>query len=275
MSGRRGRVGGPGDPFAPRLTPPPRSVWIGTTAGNAPERVVAGPPTLPRRLPRVALITLLILVLASTAVDARPWAWLGVRIRDLSEQEMEEIAAKHGLREGFGVVIVEVLEGTPAASAGLRNGDLVVAFEDRPVTETRLLQRLIAAAPTDRESRLTVLRPDGRRPVPIRLVAMPRTVVGERVAAEFGFVVRDPEREGEGPGRRLAAAALAIVVVQRGSPAERAGLEVGDVIVQVNEQAVVTRDAAREALADAGAERPLRLTVRRGDRRLSVTLAAP
>ncbi|MBI2158384.1 MAG: PDZ domain-containing protein [Candidatus Rokubacteria bacterium] len=218
---------------------------------------------------------LVVLVLASTAVDARPWAWLGVRIRDLSEQEMEEIAAKHGIREGFGVVIVEVLEGTPAASAGLRNGDLVVAFEDRPVTETRLLQRLIAAAPTDRESRLTVLRPDGRRPVPIRLVAMPRTVVGERVAAEFGFVVRDPEREGEGPGRRLAAAALAVAVVLRGSPAERAGLEVGDVIVQVNEQAVVTRDAAREALADAGAERPLRLTVRRGDRRLSVTLAAP
>ncbi|MBI2494061.1 MAG: PDZ domain-containing protein, partial [Candidatus Rokubacteria bacterium] len=85
---------------------------------------------------------MLVLVAGVAAVaDARPWAWLGVRIRDLSEQEMEEIAAKHGIREGFGVVIVEVLEGTPAASAGLRNGDLVVAFEDRPVTETRLLQR--------------------------------------------------------------------------------------------------------------------------------------
>ena len=224
---------------------------------------------------RVVVLALVTLALVASAADARQWSWLGVRIRDLSEQEMEEIAARHGIREGFGVVIVEVLEDTPAARAGLRNGDLVVAFEDRPVTETRLLQRLIAAAPTDRESRLTVLRPDGRRPVPIRLVAMPRAVVGERVAAEFGFVVRDPEREGEGPGRRLAAAATAIAVVLRGSPAERAGLEVGDVIAEVNEQAVLTRDAAREALADAGAERPLRLSVRRGDRRLSVTLAAP
>ena len=42
-------------------------------------------------------------------VEARPWAWLGVRIRDLSEQEMESVSARHGVREGFGVVIVEVL----------------------------------------------------------------------------------------------------------------------------------------------------------------------
>ncbi len=48
-----------------------------------------------------------------------------------------------------------------------------------------------------------------------------------------------------------------------------------DVIVQVNDQGVVTRDAAREALADTSAERPLRLTVRRGERRLGLTLIAP
>ena len=69
------------------------------------------------------------------------WAWLGVRIRDLSEQEMEEISQRYGLREGFGVVIVEVIKETPAAAAGLRTGDLVVAFSDRPVADTRSLQR--------------------------------------------------------------------------------------------------------------------------------------
>ncbi|MBI2160600.1 MAG: PDZ domain-containing protein [Candidatus Rokubacteria bacterium] len=65
-----------------------------------------------------------------------------------------------------------------------------------------------------------------------------------------------------------------MAVVVKGSPAERAGLEVGDVIVQVNDQGVVTREATREALAEASAERPLRLTVRRGERRLSLTLTA-
>jgi S1-C subfamily serine protease len=58
----------------------------------------------------------------------------------------------------------------------------------------------------------------------------------------------------------------------KGSAAARAGLEVGDVILQVEDAAVVTRDAAREALADLAPERPLRLTVRRDDRRLPLEI---
>ena len=68
------------------------------------------------------------MALAVSAADPVQWAWLGVRIRDLSEQEMDEIATRHGIREGFGVVIVEVMEDTPAEKAGMQNGDLVVAF---------------------------------------------------------------------------------------------------------------------------------------------------
>ena len=59
------------------------------------------------------------------------------------------------------------------------------------------------------------------------------------------------------------------------SSADRGGLEAGDVILQINELAVVTREALREALADAGLEAPLRLTVRRGGNRLSLVLKAP
>src|SRR5207244_4970173 len=121
----------------------------------------AGPRVTARGGP-VLVAALMLLVSVAAAADVRQWSWLGVRIRDLSEQEMEEIAARHGIREGFGVVIVEVIEGAPAASAGLKSGDIVVAFGKRPVTETRMLQRLIATAPTDRESEPTVARPEGR-----------------------------------------------------------------------------------------------------------------
>jgi len=213
-----------------------------------------------------ALLCLLVLA-AAPAVDAAQWAWLGVRIRDLSEQEMDEISSRHGMREGFGVFIVEVMEGTPAQTAGLRTGDLVVAFEERPVTETRMLQRLVAASAPGRDVRLTVLRAEGRRRLDVRLAAMPRSVFGERIGAEFGFIVRDPE-----PG---ASTALSVSAVVPKSSADRGGLEAGDVILQVNDLAVVTRDALREALADAGLDAPLRLTVRRGGERLSLTLKAP
>jgi len=212
----------------------------------------------------------LVLVMAGSA-DARPWAWLGVRIRDLSEQEMEEIAAKHGIREGFGVVVVDVLEDTPAARAGLRPGDIVVALDDRPVTETRLLQRLIAGAALDSDVRLTVLRPEGRRAVPVRLVAMPKRVMGDRVAAELGFALRESEGSGEAALRPASLPSVAFVM--HGSPAERAGLEVGDVILQVGDRAVVSRDAARDALGDAVPERPMRLTVRRGVEHVSLEMS--
>ena len=220
------------------------------------------------RVRPLALVVLLILAAAASTIEAAQWAWLGVRIRDLSEQEMDEISSRHGLREGFGVFIVEVMEGTPAQTAGLKSGDLVVAFEERPVTETRVLQRLIAASAPGREVHLTVLRAEGRRRLDVRLAPMPRPVVGERIGAEFGFVVRDAE-----PG---ASSALAVSVVVPKSSADRGGLETGDVILQINDVAVVTREALREALADAGLEAPLRLTVRRasGDR-VSVTLKAP
>lgn len=219
-----------------------------------------------RRLVLSVVLALSVVV----GVEAREWAWLGVRIRDLAEQEMDEISARHGISEGYGAVIVDVIDGGPAAQAGLKNGDIVVAFEDRPVVDTQTLQRVVAASPVDRLSRLVVLRPTGRRVVNVRLAAMPRAVAGERVASEFGFAILDFSATGS---TALAASAPAVSSVARGGAAERAGLAVGDVLLQVNEQAVVSRDAAREALAEAGTERPLRLTVRRGDQHVSLTLA--
>lgn len=223
---------------------------------------------------RRLVLALVLLGLVATVADARQYAWLGVRIRDLSEQEMDEVARRHGIREGFGVFIVEVIEGAPAAKAGLESGDIVVAFDDRPVTEGRMLQRLIASASLDTSVKITVLRTDGRRSLAIRLAAMPQAVAGERVATEFGFVLREPDAEGprveSGQG-----GAPAIAAVLRGSAAERAGLEVGDVILQVNARPVMTRDTAREALADTEPERALRLTVRRSGRHVSLTLPVP
>ncbi len=233
------------------------------------------PPGVILLLVSLLLVFLLGLLVTAGAVEARPWSWLGVRIRDMSEQEMDELAGRHGVGEGFGVVIVDVMEDTPASRAGMRPGDIVVALEGRPVTDTRLLQRLIARAPIDGDVRLTILRKDGRKAVPVRLTAMPRPVAGERIAAEFGFVLREADAPAAGQAAPPPSSAPAVTFIARGSAAEKAGLEVGDVIVRVNDLAVVTRDGAREALGDLGLERPLTLTVRRAGEPVSLTLPVP
>lgn len=223
---------------------------------------------------RVLAAAALALALAGP-VEGRPWAWLGVRIRDLTEQEMEELSSRHGMREGYGVRIVDVIASGPAAAAGLQGGDLVVGVDGRPVTDVRTLQRMIGASSIDAPARLTLLRADGRRDVLVRLAAMPTDAAGDRVAAEFGFVLRS-SRAGDGdPGTRGGPGAPEVAAIAREGAAARAGLEAGDVLVEVGGRTVTTSDQAREALSAASIERALPLTVRRGERTLSLVLPAP
>ena len=223
---------------------------------------------------RRLLSAMLLLVLAGTDVPEATtrWGWLGVRIRDLSEQEVEEISQKHGLREGFGAMIVEVIKETPAELAGLKSGDLVVAFKDRPVVDTRVLQRYVAAAGVGETVTLTVLRRDlGRRPIQVRVGPMPDPVAADRVAAEFGFSVREPEPRPE-QGGASSPGEPAVAVVLAPSRAETAGLRVGDVLVEVNGKPVATVEAVREVLLTARENGPLPLVVRRGGNRVSLLL---
>ncbi len=220
----------------------------------------------------LAGLSLLLLMLAGGTEGATRWGWLGVRIRDLSEQEMDDISQKFGLREGFGAIIVEVIKETPAEASGLRTGDLVVAFSDRPVTDTRTLQRYVASAGVGQTVKLTVLRrEEGRRPVSIRIGLMPDSVAAERIAAEHGFLVRDPEAQLESANSRPLGPPAVSAVLAR-SRAEKAGLHVGDVLVEMNGRAVGTLDAVREALLAAGPDGPLELVVGRDGERVPVRI---
>jgi serine protease Do len=225
----------------------------------------------------VAAVTLaaILLGVAPPADSAPRWGWLGVRIRDLSEQEMDEISQKHGLREGFGAMIVEVLKETPAETSGLRTGDVVVAFRDRPVVDTRSLQRYIASTNVGEKVPITVLRKnEGRRPVTVSIGLMPDTVAAERVAAEFGFFVRETEASGDlGPPRRVAGAPPTVAGVLPRSRAEAAGLQAGDVLVEVNGRGVETITAVHEALLGVTVDSPLSLVVRRDRERVAVRIA--
>ncbi|HET8576986.1 MAG TPA: PDZ domain-containing protein [Methylomirabilota bacterium] len=221
---------------------------------------------------RALVLAGLLLLVAGAAEGATRWGWLGVRIRDLSEQEMEEISQKFGLREGFGAVILEVIKETPAEASGLRTGDLIVAFSDRPVTDTRTLQRYVAAAGVGQTVKLTVLRrEEGRRPVSVRIGLMPEPVAAERVAAEYGFLVRDPESQLESANGRPAGPPAITAVLPR-SRAEQAGLHIGDVLLELGGHPVDTLDAVREALLAAGPDGPLGLLIDRHGERVRLVL---
>ena len=210
--------------------------------------------------------------------EGRPWGWLGVRIRDLSELEAEEISRRHGIREGYGVVIVSIMDDSPAARSAIRSGDIVVGFAERPIVDSRMFQRVVGATPIDHDVSLTVLRPgEGRRTMTVRLALMPPEMVGERVAAEFGFFVRENSVE-QVVGNSFGPADSVAVVgeVLPGSHAERGGLRTGDVLREINGERLQSFRHATQALARARLDQLLRLVVARGGTdRLSIALEPP
>ena len=225
----------------------------------------------PRVTPWVAGILLAALLTVPGPVGGgERWGWLGVRIRDLTEREMEEITLKQGVREGYGVVIADVLKDAPAASSSLKTGDLVVAIGGRPVVETRELQRIVGATPAGQELSLVVLRDEGRREVRVRVGQMPPDVVAERVAAEFGFSIRDAAPD-DTPVPAPKRAPIVGVVVE-GSLAERGGLAVGDRILAVSGEDVVSLDDFRRRVQEHLLRDELRLSVERKGTSLRLVL---
>lgn len=220
---------------------------------------------------RAALVALALLLAHGLAEAAAPrWGWMGVRIRDLSEQEIEEISQKFGLREGFGAVIVDVIEDAPAATSGLKAGDVVVAVRGKPVVDTRALQRFIATADIGETVPITVLRRnEGRRPVSVRLGPMPDDAVANRVAAEYGFSLSEPS---ELNSPRRSAGGLSVNVVIPKSRAEIAGLKAGDVLVEIAGRPVDTMAAVRDVLKTVTPDDPLALVVQRDQARVPIAM---
>jgi serine protease Do len=220
---------------------------------------------------RGLIAALLLVTAAAPALAAERYGWLGVRIRDLSESEAEDLSVKLGIREGYGVVIAEILKDTPAETSGLRAGDLIVAIDGRPVVETRVLQRLVGATPDGQELRLVVLREGRRRELRIRVGAMPAEAVAERVAAEFGFLVRDTAPDETAASATAIRPAVVAAVLER-SAAERGGLKAGDRLLAVNGVATTSVEAVRQRLREVELRSELRLRVERRGEPLDLAL---
>jgi len=213
------------------------------------------------RLGRLVGTGLLVFLGITPALGAPPWGWFGVRIRDLSEAEMDDLAVKLGVHEGYGVLVSELIKDAPAEGSGLRAGDLIVAIDRRPVVETRGLQRIVGATPPGRELSVVVLRDGRRRALRVRVGQMPADAAAERMAAEFGFLVRD-RASSDGltdPGPSLPV----VAAVGERTAAERGGLRVGDRVLAVNGAEVASLDAYRRRLLEVSLQEELRLRVQR------------
>ncbi|MBW8271017.1 trypsin-like peptidase domain-containing protein [Caldovatus aquaticus] len=106
--------------------------------------------------------------------------WLGVSVQDLNGEVPEGgSAARRGAgRPAGGVLIAAVERGSPAARAGLRPGDVVVALDGERIETSRALVRNVAALPPGQTVRLTVLRDGREREIRVQVGRRPQNPEG-------------------------------------------------------------------------------------------------
>lgn len=194
--------------------------------------------------------------------------YLGVSLQPLDR----ELAAYFGIPDTTGVIVNSVGEGSPAARAGLRTGDVLTAFAGEPVAAEKEedlggFQRLVAGFAPGEAVEIALLRE--RRPLTVTATLAPQPKVEpEEAETEVGFHVQEITETLFREQRLASRAGAYVSFVASGSPAAEAGLEVGDVVRRVEQRPVDDLAGFGDAIgAVAGASRFL-LTVERGDETL-------
>ena len=109
------------------------------------------------------------------AVRAFSWAfdgggsYFGVETTEVTKENF----GKFGLREVSGVAIEKVMDGSPAQSAGLQSGDVILKFNGEEVTSVRKLTRMIGEIAPDHQARISVLRGGNERELNVTLGKRP------------------------------------------------------------------------------------------------------
>src|SRR4051812_6300155 len=199
--------------------------------------------------------------------------WLGVAIQGITPS----IAKSLGLdsEQPSGALVASVTANSPAAKAGVKQGDVITAAGGHPVKQVGDLPRIVAGTPPGQQIDLTIRR-GGQE---TKLTATLREFPENPQQAAATPATPDAERTGTSAlGLQLAAMTPGLrrqyrvprevdgVVVTRvaeDSPAASAGIQTGDVLISVDQQAVETPAKAADALKQASAKGNVLLLVNR------------
>ena len=175
--------------------------------------------------------------------------WLGVRIQPVDDG----IAESLGLGTARGALVAGIDEHGPAKPAGLQAGDVIVKFDGHDIKESRDLPRLVASLPVGKEVPVVIMRKGEEL---TKTVTLGRLEDGEKQMAKAETENAEPEAESttaKALGMALAAVSaetrktfklkdsikgVVVTGIEPNSAAAEKGLRAGDVIEEVNQQAV-------------------------------------
>ncbi|MCD6525996.1 MAG: DegQ family serine endoprotease [Desulfuromonas sp.] len=189
--------------------------------------------------------------------------WLGVTIQQVSE----DLANSFGLHDATGALISAIAKDSPAARAGLKRGDVILRLNDQKIESMNDLPRLVADIPVGEKAQVTIFRQGEEKIFAVEIGKLEDTVTRETTMTQrtpLGLTTMEISPELR---RRLniqAEQGVVITSIEPDSPAAAATLRPGDVIVEFNNQEILSNADLEKAMAATEGNAILRLLIQRG-----------
>jgi serine protease Do len=198
--------------------------------------------------------------------------FLGVVIQTLSA----ELAAKFDVEENRGVLISDIVPGSPAEKGGLQRGDVILDFAGHAIDKMQELQRLVAATQPGTPIQAKVLRDRQEQLIAIEIAELrdpePKA---EPAGSRYGLTLDALTKEHAKQFNLKIEQGVVITNVESGSSAARDGIRKGDVILEIERSPVATLDAFRDVVGKLDPSTHILLLILRQDRSFYTILHPP
>jgi serine protease Do len=167
--------------------------------------------------------------------------WLGISIQDLTP----DLAKRVHVETTKGALVADVIKGGPAEKGGLKKDDVVIAYRGREIPDSGMFRNEVANTSIGSEAKVTVLRDGKKVELTIKVGSLEESTkllasyVKERLGAEVRAISpKDAEKYGLDAGQ-----GVVINQLEAKGPLQKAGFEVGDMILEINNQPIKGVDA--------------------------------
>jgi len=197
--------------------------------------------------------------------------WLGVMIQKITPDLKEKL----DLKDDKGALVADVSAGGPAAKAGIQRGDVIVAFDGKPVKDSTDLPYMVGSTAVGKSVAVDLLRKGQKKTFQVKIGELKEEKEPEAVSEakpRLGMTVEEITPEIMKNYRLSESSGLVVVDVENGSPAAEAGLREGDVILEVDQKPVKALDEFNRKMESYKQGDTLLLLVKRGEATVFLTL---
>jgi len=173
--------------------------------------------------------------------------YIGLSLQSLTPQ----LAGSLGLNSTKGALVADVIKDSPAYSAGFKKGDLIVEYEGKEIQDASGLRNAVGNASVGQTVTISVMREGKKLQIPVKIGSEQEEakLLSSSAHERLGIEVRPATPEEAKKYGLEAGQGVEVLKVNLKGPLGKAGLEPGDIIIQVNTQTVGNPEELGAAVA--------------------------